>query len=136
MNVETLNGLTLAYIGDSYYELYIRNYLVSKGYQKVNMLHNLAVDYTSGKAQAEFIHYLMNNNILDEKEINVFKHGRNAHIASHRKNIDIQTYLDGTGFEALMGYYYLTENDIRFKEIMEILIKHKEEEVSINGCEK
>ncbi len=103
-----MNGLTLAYLGDAYYELKIRNYLVSKGLTDVNQLHQQAVKFTSGVAQAKFIEYFILNQVLNEKEINTFKRGRNAG-GQGRKNIDAKTYQSATGFEALIGDLFLQD---------------------------
>lgn len=80
MDAKLYNGLTLAYIGDSAYELYIRKHLLKLGYTKVNDLHKHAIKYTSGEAQAsviryfkEKIFYLMKNcSIIKEEEILMF----------------------------------------------------------------
>ena len=62
-----INGLTLAYIGDAYYELRVRNYLVNKGITNVNKLHKTAVGFVSSEYQAKAILHLINNNLLSEK---------------------------------------------------------------------
>lgn len=126
-NASLLNGLTLAYIGDAIYEVYIRNYVISLGYTKVNTIHKMVIKYTSGNAQASFIHYFLDNKILNEEEISIFKRGRNSHIKSNRKNINIQDYLDSTGFEALFGYLYLSNNIKRLEELINIIIEYRKE---------
>ena len=113
INPNLLNGLSLAYIGDSVYEVYMREYVLSKGITKVNNLHKKVINYTSGKAQSDIIHYMMENNILSDEELQIFKRGRNSHISTSRKNLDLQDYLDATGFESLIGYLYLIKNIIR-----------------------
>jgi hypothetical protein len=52
----------------------------------------------------------------DEEES--FRHGRNSHVSSRRKNIDIQTYLLATGFEAVFGYLYFKEKKDRINELI------------------
>jgi ribonuclease-3 family protein len=103
-----LNGLTYAYIGDAYYELSIRNYLVSLKLTHVNDLHKKAIKYTSGKAQAYIMTYLMENQLVDEQEIELFKRGRN-NSGPGRKNIDAKTYHLSTGFESMIGYLYMSQ---------------------------
>ena len=122
MDVNLLNGLTLAYVGDSVFELYIREYIVSKGYTKVNVLHKYVTKFTSGNAQAKFIHYFLENNILTDEEISIFKRGRNSHVKTARKNMNLADYLDATGFEALIGYLYLANNKDRLGELIDIVI--------------
>ncbi|MGE4320560.1 MAG: Mini-ribonuclease 3 [Acholeplasmataceae bacterium] len=115
-----MNGLTLAYLGDAYYELKIRNYLVSKGLTDVNQLHKQAIKFTSGVAQAKFIEYFILNQVLNENEINTFKRGRNAS-GQGRKNIDAKTYQSATGFEALIGQLFL-QDKTRADQLINICI--------------
>jgi len=122
-----LNGLTLAYIGDAYYELEIRRYLIDKGYNQVKFLHNKAIKYTSGLAQARIIEYLLKNECLNEEEINAFKRGRN-NSSSGRKNLDAKTYVVATGFESLIGYLYLSKKQDRLDEIVKMAIAIIEED--------
>ena len=123
MDYKQLNGLSLAYMGDAVYEIYIREYVISLGYSKVNDLHKRVIKFTSGNAQACLMHYLLEIEFLTEEEINIFKRGRNSHVHTSRKNMNIQDYLDATGFEALIGYLYLQENNERIKEIVDLAVK-------------
>ncbi len=123
MDVQLYNGLSLAYIGDAVYELFIREYFLKQGLTKVNRLHQQVTAYTSGSSQAEAIHFLLEKSLLTEEEIMYFKRGRNAHVHTTRKNIDLQTYLDATGFEALIGFLYLSGNQTRIKELLTILLE-------------
>ena len=100
MNANSYNGLSLAYIGDAIFELYIRKYVLSLGYTKVNDLHKQVIKYTSGEGQSYFIHKFLELNILNDEEIMIFKRGRNSHVNSSRKNLELKDYLDATGFEA------------------------------------
>ena len=123
MDYKQLNGLTLAYMGDAVYEIYIREYVISLGYSKVNDLHKRVIKFTSGNAQACLMHYLLEIEFLTEEEINIFKRGRNSHVHTARKNMNIQDYLDATGFEAIIGYLYLQENIERIKQIVDLAVK-------------
>ena len=123
MDYKQLNGLTLAYMGDAVYEIYIRKYVISLGYSKVNELHKRVIKFTSGNAQAVLMHSLLEENLLTEEEINIFKRGRNSHVHTQRKNMNIQDYMDATGFEAVIGYLYLMDNISRIEEIVEYAVK-------------
>lgn len=118
------NILVLAYLGDSVFELYIRNYLIDK-FAKVNTLQNEAIKIVSAKGQANLIKKLIDNNILNEKETSVFNRGRNAKCSHHPKNTDIITYKQATGFEALIGYLYL-EDKKRLDEIIKLCLEEIE----------
>lgn len=120
---DLLNGLSLAYIGDAIYELMIREYIINQGVSKVNNLHKKVIKYTSGNSQAIIIHYFLENNILTEEELLIYKRGRNSHIKSARKNIDLSSYLDATGFEALIGYLYLKKATDRLDELINLAIE-------------
>ncbi len=125
MDFKQVNGLTLAYLGDAVYELHIREYLINKGYTKVNTLNKRCIEFTSGKNQADFIYKLINDKILTDDEYEIYKRGRNSHVGSVRKNIDIETYLSATGFEALIGYLYIYDKE-RLDYIIDLIIKQKE----------
>ena len=126
MDAKTLNGLSLAYIGDAVFETYVRKHMINQGYTKVNALHKHVIKYTSGGAQAQLIHKLINDGILSEEEISIYKRGRNSSVNTSRKNISLAEYLDATGFEALIGFLYLSENIARLEEIISIIFKSQE----------
>ncbi len=106
--MDVVNGLTLAYLGDSYYELKVRTHLVDNKWTDVNDLHKKAITYTSGTAQANIMAYFIDEQIITEEEYDLFKRGRNAS-GRGRGNIDAKTYAHATGFEALLGHLYLND---------------------------
>lgn len=116
MDLRTINVMSLAYLGDSIYEVYIRENLINK-YAKVDELQKNAVNYVSAKGQVKILDNLINNNILNEEELDVIKRGRNYKRSIHPKNTDIITYKKSSGFEALIGYLYLRDKN-RLKEIL------------------
>ena len=116
------NVLTLAYLGDSIYETYIRTYLINKGISKVNSLQKEAIKFVSAKAQCSYITEMIENNFLTEEELNVFKRARNHKTNSHPKNTDIITYKYATGFEAIIGDLYLKNKKERIVEIINYVI--------------
>ncbi len=111
------NGLTLAYIGDAYYELRVRNYLLEKQFTKVGELHDNAIRYTNAISQAKAAKSLCES-FYNELELSVFKRGRNATSTHKPKNADIQTYNAATGFEAVIGYLYLDQQLERLDELL------------------
>ena len=120
MNAGLMNGLSLAYIGDAYFEIMVRQYLLEKGITKVNELHKEAIKYTSGEAQARFIDEFFKDNILSETEIDIYKKGRNS-ATSHRKNLSNAEYQKATGFEALIGYLYESKDLERLDFLFKIM---------------
>ena len=117
------NGESLAYIGDAIYELKIREYILEKGYQDVNKLHKFAVKFTSGESQALIIDYLIQNNFLTEEEISYFKRGRNSGHSKNRRSISVISYKKATGFEAMIGYLYLSNQSERLSELIKLIIE-------------
>ena len=106
-DIRTYSPLTLAYIGDSIYDLIIRTMLVEKGNAQVNRLHQRASKLVKAVAQKDIVHAIMD--LLSEEELGVFKRGRNAKSVTTAKNASVTDYRTATGFEALIGYLYLTE---------------------------
>lgn len=125
MNINEVNILALAYLGDSVYELNIREYLVNKGIYKVNNLQKNALNYVTAVNQSKFINKLIENNILTEDELDVVKRGRNAKVFSHPKNTDILTYKHATSLECLFGYLYLLKKYDRIDEIIKIILEEE-----------
>lgn len=116
-----MNNLVLAYLGDAVYELYIREYLISKNICKVNDLQNESLKYVSAKSQSIHLSRLIDSNFLTEGEIDIVKRGRN--MSSHgKKNTDIVTYKKSTGLECLIGYLRVNKKDDRIKEIMNFIV--------------
>lgn len=125
MDINSLNALELAYIGDAVYEVLIREHLISKGIRKVNNLQKEAKKFVSAKGQTETLNKLTISNFLSEKELEIIKHARNYKSASKPKNTDIITYKYATGFEALIGYLYLNNSVDRIKEIANKILEEK-----------
>ncbi|MDQ0157020.1 Mini-ribonuclease 3 [Robertmurraya andreesenii] len=119
LEVKQLNSLALAYMGDSVYEVYVREHLLQNGKVKPNHLHKEATHYVSAKAQSSIIHSLLEQKLLTDEEIAVVMRGRNAKSGTVPKNTDVQTYRYGTAFEALIGYLYLMRQEERLEEIIE-----------------
>ena len=119
--INTLSPLTWAYVGDSVYELFIRMHLVNTTKLKPHKLHIEAIKYVKAKAQADILQKL--DKTLTDKEKEIVKRGRNAENHHLPKNATVQEYMHSTGFEALIGYLYLTKQDERLKEILKLCIE-------------
>lgn len=107
---QEMNALTLAYLGDAVYELWVRTHLLSLGYEKVKDLHRLATKYVCAGTQAKLLHHILPD--LDAQETSVVHRGRNAK-GGHPKSTDVVTYRHATAFEALVGYWQLTDHTER-----------------------
>jgi len=116
MEVQMLNPLKLAYLGDAVYEAYIRTYIISKFTMTPNEMSKLAVKYVKASAQAKIALTLQSE--LTEEEWTIIKRGRNQKSGSVPKNAVLSDYKYATGFEALIGYLYLVGNKERIYELI------------------
>lgn len=115
-----LNPLVLAFIGDAVYEVYIRMYLVDSNRDAlVHKLHKEVVSFVKAHSQSEFAMKIIET--LSEDELNIYKRGRNTK-SGVPKNADVQEYRAATGFEAVIGYLYITEQIDRLNEVLRQVI--------------
>lgn len=122
MDVNLINVITLAYLGDAIYEVYVREYLIKNGIAKVLELQREAIKYVSAKSQCKFLNYLIDKKLLTDIELDIVKRGRNYKRGNHPKNTDIITYKMSSGFEAMIGYLYLNNEKDRLDEIMNYIL--------------
>ena len=117
-----LNPLQLALIGDGVYEVFIRNHILTENTAlSANKIHVKAIRYVKAKSQAYIMHEIEKH--LEEEEAAVYKRGRNAKSSTIPKNADVRDYRMATGFEALIGYLYLTGNKERLEFIFNECVK-------------
>jgi len=115
-DIKTYSPLTLAFIGDSIYDLIIRTTVVESGNAPVNKLHKRASKLVQASAQADLYHKIKDG--LTEEELSIFKRGRNAKSFTSAKNAGVVEYRTATGVEALFGYLYLTDQMDRLMELI------------------
>ncbi len=116
--INTLSPLTLAFLGDSVYEMFIRTKILSLGNRPASELHKIAVSYVKAKAQATAAHKILD--ILTEEEQAIYKRGRNTNIHTVPKNADMADYRHATALEALIGYLYIKGENERLTEILNL----------------
>lgn len=114
-NPAELPGLTLAYIGDAVYELYVRQQVLQQSV-KAHTLHQLAVQRVNNNTQAALLMKLEPE--LTEEEQAIARRGRNAK-GIVPKNADVLTYRKSTGMEALVGYLYLKQDETRLNWVLQ-----------------
>ena len=115
--VNLMNPLTWAYVGDCVYELFIRNHLVQTTNLKPHSLHINAIKYVKAKAQREILEKL--KNILTEEELEIVRRTRNTQNHHIPKNADPDDYMYATAFEGLIGYLYLCNKNERLEELLD-----------------
>ena len=111
-----LSPLTLAFIGDGVYDLFVREEIVCRANRPVKELNQLKVERVRCAAQAELFKKI--EPFLTEEETDIFRRGRNAHTAHAHKRT--QEYHYATGLEALFGYLYLSGKTDRIRELLSI----------------
>lgn len=107
VDIRTYSPLALAYIGDGIYDLVIRSLIVGRGNTRASQLHQHTSHLVKAHTQSEMMQYLQP--VMTEEEENFYRRGRNAKSPTMAKNATVGDYRRATGFEALMGYLYLTD---------------------------
>lgn len=114
MRPDLVNAAVLAYLGDAVFEVMVRDYLVKEsGLAKTNDFQKEAVKYVSASSHAMFMHDMLGEDFFDEREIGIYKRGRNT---KGSKNESLE-HLHSTGFEAIIGTLYLEKNYDRLELI-------------------
>ena len=121
IDVNQMSPLVWAYIGDSVYEQYIRNYLVTNTKYKPHKLHIEATKFVKASAQASIL--LKLENVLTEEEKEIVRRTRNTENHHVAKNASVQDYMYATAFEGLIGYLHLTKQKERLSQILELSLK-------------
>ncbi len=111
-----LNPLVLAYVGDAYYHLYVRQRLLNFEQSHVHLLNDFSMQIVSATWQARAFEAIANK--LTEQEYFIFKRGKNA--KSHAPRVaSVHDYHISTGFEAVLGYLHLNKEYERLDELCE-----------------
>lgn len=124
VDIHSYSPLTLAYIGDSIYDVIIKTMIISQGNKQVKKMHQDASRLVQAKAQSEMMREIQLT--LTEEELAVYKRGRNAKSVSPAKNQSVTDYRRATGFEALIGWLYLKNNWERIMELVKLGLEHLE----------
>ncbi|HWQ57472.1 MAG TPA: ribonuclease III domain-containing protein [Clostridia bacterium] len=114
-------ALSLAYVGDTVYDLYVRTLLVEREDARVHELHLASAKLVCAAGQAAAFRII--EPMLTEDELSVYRRGRNSHLGTVAKNAKISDYRTATGLEALLGFLYLSGRDRRLTELMREIIR-------------
>ncbi len=134
-NPDTFPILALAYMGDAVMELFARDYVLNfSGEVKPGALVRASKAIITCEAQSDGIERILDK--LTEKEMSVFKRGRNAKTHFTPKHGELIQYRRATGFEALMGYLYVSGNILRAKELFEMAFCTQKASPQGEGYEK
>ena len=128
-DIRSFSPLTLAYLGDAVMEVVVRTVVIEQGNRPVNELHKISTSFVKAEAQAKMVLGLQEE--FTEEERQIIRRGRNAKPYTTAKNASRADYHKATGFEALMGYLYLTGQAERMlllvKKGMDLIAKNGEE---------
>lgn len=119
-DIHSLSPLTLAFVGDSVYDLLVRQHLVTLANRPVKELNQMKVTLVNCKSQADSAKAVMS--ALSEEELDVYKRGRNVKVNTASKHSSLADYHSATGLEALFGYLYLSGNTDRIKELFMLIL--------------
>ena len=114
----TMNKITLAFVGDAVYSLFMREKFSLRYAVKPFVLTEACSEAVSAKEQAAKVDEMIKSGFLTEEEEAVYRRARNAKKANKAKGATVTDYHKSTGFEALLGFLYLTGRDERLYEIM------------------
>ncbi len=119
-NPRAYSPLALAFLGDSVFEMMVRERLLGLANRPAGQLHALAVEQVRAEAQAKGVQALLPH--LTQEEERIYKRGRNAHTGHLPKNANRAQYQAATGLGALFGYLYLDGQDDRLHELFSRIV--------------
>lgn len=122
VDIREQSPLAMAFVGDAVYSLLIREHLVTDKRHPINKLNKMSVNYVSAKGQ--FLALELIGELLTEEEANMVRRGKNTSKASVAKNASVEEYRSSTGFECLLGYLKLTNQDDRIKQLVDYILEN------------
>ena len=110
-----INPIVLAFVGDAVYTLCVRTRRALSSGEKTGALNRRASERVSAHGQSEALARILP--MLTEEEAEIYRRGRNAKKPTKSKNATVAEYVRSTGFEALLGYLYLTGQAERIRQL-------------------
>ncbi len=124
IDLRETSGIVLAYLGDSVWELYVREFFILKGYN-IRNLNKHVVESVNAKTQSRILRDIFDE--VDEKYKQLINRSKNGNIKTFPRSCTVMEYREATGFEAYIGALYI---DGRIEEIKNIIRKN------LNGEDK
>ena len=124
IDLRETSGIVLAYLGDSVWELYVREFFILKGYN-IRNLNKHVVESVNAKTQSRILRDIFDK--VDEKYKQLINRSKNGNIKTFPRSCTVIEYREATGFEAYIGALYI---DGRIDEIKNIIRKN------LNGEDK
>lgn len=120
INIKEANGLILAYLGDSAWELSVRKYFINKGYN-IRNLNKLVKSHVNAQVQSKYLKEIIGE--FDEELQQIVHRARNSNIKTFPKSCTVFEYREATAFEALIGALYVMQEFDRIDEIAKRMIE-------------
>lgn len=117
--VNQYSPLALAFLGDSVYDLLVREKILLAANLPASKLHNIKVKRVCATYQSLAVEAVMP--MLDEKEAAILKRGRNATGNTVPKNSSAIDYRRATALECLFGYLFLLNKKERIDELFQVI---------------
>jgi len=114
---KTADSLMLAYLGDSVWELFVREKLFFDTPEGTAMANKLALSYVTAAAQVKALEKI--EPLFTEEEADVYRRGKNTKTNNTPKSVTRYEYKKATGLEAVFGYNYLMNRQERNKELFD-----------------
>ena len=118
--MDRLTPVSLAFIGDAVYTLFMRERTVSDTDCVVGTLHTAVTRLVNAGKQAYVFDKLAESGFLNAEEEDVARRAKNAHLHSRAKTASIEDYHKATALEAVIGYVHLSGDDRRKEALLEL----------------
>ena len=127
------SSFSLSYLGDAFYELWCRQKILQL-HQNRKQVHQSVVQFVRCQTQARLVHLIMPH--LTDEEKTIFRQGRNNKVVSLPKHAFTREYRAATGFECLVGFWYLGKEIKRFEKLMSQTEVQEYLESVLTSCKK
>lgn len=107
INLKETSGVVLAYLGDSVWEMYVREFFILKGYN-IRNLNRYVVQSVNAKTQSRILREIMDE--VDEKYKPLINRSKNGNIKTFPRSCSVTEYREATGFEAYIAALYIDGN--------------------------
>ncbi|MCR4808060.1 MAG: ribonuclease III [Lachnospiraceae bacterium] len=118
VDANAYSPLALAFIGDCVFDLVVKTVVVEKANRSANALHRKTSSVVKAESQSRMAAWFLENDILSDEELAIYKRGRNAKSQTTAKNASVGDYRKATGVEALIGYLYLNNRTDRLVDLI------------------
>lgn len=124
--VNQYSPLTLAFLGDSVYELLVRDKMVLRGNMPASKLHSAKIKIVCAEFQSAALDLIADE--LTEKEKDIVRRGRNATGNTVPKHSTAADYRKATALESLFGFLHLVGEKERLEQLFHKIWREQAEQ--------